>query len=32
MKNKILKKILGVAGYKLIEKKIIKNERLISSK
>ena len=32
MKNKILKKILGIAGYKLIEKEIIKNERLISSK
>jgi FkbM family methyltransferase len=32
MKNKILKKILGIAGYKLIEKDIIKNERLISSK
>ena len=32
MKNKILKKILGVAGYKLIEKEVIKNERLISSK
>ena len=32
MKNKILKKILGVIGYKLIEKEIIKNERLISNK
>ena len=32
MKNKILKKILGIAGYKLIEKEKIKNERLISSK
>jgi len=32
MKNKILKKILGIFGYKLINKEIIKNERLISSK
>jgi FkbM family methyltransferase len=32
MKNKILKKILGILGYKLINKEIIKNERLISSK
>jgi len=32
MKNKILKKILGIIGYKLIEKDVFKNERLISSK
>ena len=32
MKNKILKKILGLFGYKLIEKEVFKNERLISSK
>tara|TARA_B110000977_G_C11035027_1_gene476726 strand:- start:876 stop:1628 length:753 start_codon:yes stop_codon:yes gene_type:complete len=32
MKNKILKKILGITGYKLINKETIKNERLISSK
>ena len=32
MKNKILKKILGLFGYKLIEKNIIKNDRLLSSK
>ena len=32
MKNKILKKILGILGYKLINKEVIKNERLVSSK
>lgn len=32
MKNKILKKILGLVGYKLIEKEVFKNERLISGK
>ena len=32
MKNKILKKILGIIGYKLIEKDVFKNERLISNK
>ena len=32
MKNKILKKILGIMGYKLIEKKLFKNDRLISTK
>ena len=32
MKNKILKKILGLFGYKLIEKEVFKNERLVSSK
>ena len=32
MRNKILKKILGLFGYKLIEKEVFKNERLISSK
>jgi len=32
MKNKILKKILGLFGYKLIEKEVFKNERLISGK
>ena len=32
MKNKILKKILGIIGYKLIEKEVFKNERLISDK
>ena len=32
MKDKILKKILGVIGYKLIEKEVFKNERLLSSK
>ena len=30
MNNKILKKIVGLFGYKLIEKRIIKNERLLS--
>ena len=28
---KLLKKIIGVFGYKLIEKNLIKNERLISN-
>jgi len=32
MKHKLLKKIIGIFGYKLIEKNFIKNERLISSK
>ena len=32
MKNKILKKILGLFGYKLIEKEVFKNERLVSDK
>ena len=32
MKNKILKKILGLFGYKVIEKEVFKNERLISGK
>ena len=32
MKNKILKKILGIMGYKLIEKKLFKNDKLISTK
>ena len=32
MKNKILKKVLGTLGYKLIDKKLFKNERLISNK
>ena len=32
MKNKILKKILGIMGYKLIEKKLFKNDRFISTK
>ena len=32
MQNKILKKILGLFGYKLIDKKVFKNERLLSSK
>ena len=32
MKNKILKKILGLFGYKLIEKEVFKNEKLISAK
>jgi len=32
MTNKLFKKIIGVFGYKLIEKNTIKNERLISNK
>ena len=32
MINKLVKKIFGLVGYKLIEKKIIKNTRLISEK
>jgi hypothetical protein len=32
MKNKLLKKILGIFGYKLIDKELFKNERVISSK
>ena len=32
MKNKILKKVLGTLGYKLIDKQLFKNERLISNK
>jgi len=32
MKHKLLKKIIGVFGYKLVEKNFFKNERLISSK
>ena len=32
MKHKLLKKIIGIFGYKLIEKDFSKNERLISSK
>ena len=32
MKNKILKKILGLFGYKLIEKEVFKNEKLVSIK
>ena len=31
MHYKFLKKIIGVFGYKIIEKNLIKNERLISS-
>ena len=30
MKNKFFKKIVGLFGYRLIEKKVIKNERLLS--
>ena len=30
MNNKILKKIVGLFGYRLIEKRVIKNERLLS--
>ena len=30
MNNKLLKKIAGIFGYKLIEKDFIKNQRLIS--
>ena len=32
MINKLVKKIFGLVGYKLIEKKLIKNTRLISEK
>lgn len=32
MTNKILKKIVGALGYKLVEKNLIKNNRLINSK
>ena len=32
MANKILKKIAGAFDYKLVEKNLIKNNRLISSK
>ena len=32
MVNKILKKIIGVLGYKLVDKNLIKNNRLIESK
>lgn len=32
MKHKLLKKILGIFGYKLVEKNFFKNERLISNK
>ena len=31
MNNKILKKICGLFGYRLIDKKFFKNNRLISS-
>ena len=30
MKNKLLKKVVGLFGYRLIEKRIIKNDRLLS--
>ena len=30
MKNKILKKIIGLTGYKLIEKNLFKNNRTLS--
>ena len=30
MKNKLLKKIVGLFGYRLIEKRVIKNDRLLS--
>ena len=30
MKSKLLKKICGIFGYKLIEKKAFKNKRLVS--
>ena len=29
MNNKLLKKIVGLFGYKLIEKRVVKNERLL---
>ena len=32
MNNKILKKLLGLLGYKAIEKDLIKNNRLLSKK
>ena len=32
MTSKILKKIIGILGYKLVEKNLIKNNRLINSK
>ena len=32
MKNKLLKKISGIFGYKLIDKELFKNERIISNK
>ncbi len=32
MKSKLLKKILGIFGYKLIDKNLFKNNLLISSK
>ena len=32
MVNKILKKLIGVFGYKLVEKNLIKNNRLIEKK
>ena len=32
MPNKILKKIIGTLGYKLVEKNLIKNNRIINSK
>ena len=32
MANKILKKIVGALNYKLVEKNLIKNNRLIVSK
>ena len=32
MKNKLLKKILGIIGYKLIDKEHFKNDRIISNK
>jgi len=32
LKNKIFKKISGIIGYKLIEKKLFKNNRLLSTK
>jgi|TARA_B100000795_G_C22738708_1_gene414393 FkbM family methyltransferase len=32
MHNKIFKKILGLFGYKLIDKKVFKNDRLLSTK
>ena len=32
MNNKLIKKIIGIFGYKLVEKNLIKNNRLISNK
>ena len=31
MKNKILKKIIGLYGYKLVEKNFVKNQRISSN-